>query len=133
MGSFAIPDSPRKICGTMESMAAQTPSAVRRRDWGPWIVTAIFAAIEFFAITHHVLWRDETQAWEIATGSPSLWGLFPRLKFEGHPSLWFVLLYFVSQISHSPRAMQMLHWCLATATVFVLVRFSPFKFAQKAG
>jgi hypothetical protein len=114
-------------------MAVETPSAVTRRDWGPWIVTAIFAAIEFVAISHHVLWRDETQAWEIACGSPSFWALFPRLQYEGHPSLWFVVLYFVSQISHNPRAMQLLHWALATSTVFVLMKFSPFKFAQKTG
>ena len=88
------------------------------------IVTAVFALVAGAVMTRHEMWRDELQAWMIArdaTGFFSLWG---NLRHEAHPGLWHLLLFSASRFTRNPAAMQVLHLVLATAGVFVFLRFA---------
>ncbi len=80
---------------------------------------------------HHELWRDEVQAWLLARDSASVPELLANMKYEGHPALWHLLLLPLTRIFATPVAMQVLHLLLATATVYLFVRWAPFSRLQK--
>jgi len=102
------------------------------RDRFPEILAAVFLALAAFVMSHHEIWRDEVQSWLLARDSHSPWDLMVRQKYEGHPALWQLLLMPLTRLSASPVAMQVLHLLVATATVYVFARWSPFSRLQQA-
>jgi hypothetical protein len=90
-----------------------------------------FFALGLLLIGRHELWQDEWQAWLIARDSATIADLFNNLRYEGHPGLWHLGLFILSRLTPQPLAMQVLHLALATATVFVFLKFSPFTNWQK--
>ena len=90
-----------------------------------------FFALGLLLILNHELWQDEWQAWLIARDSASLPELFKNLGYEGHPGLWHLCLFCLSRFAQQPLAMQVYHLLLATATVYIFLRFSPFPSLQK--
>jgi len=98
----------------------------------PEVLTLAFAVVCAFGMSFHEMWRDELQIWVLVRDSHSLLNLFQNLRYEvGHPFLWYLSLYPLAQFTRSPIAMQMLHWAIATASVYLLARFSPFSRLQK--
>jgi hypothetical protein len=55
--------------------------------------TALFAAVAIWTSMHHEPWRDEVVPLSIARRAGSLAELAEPLKFEGHPILWYLLLW----------------------------------------
>ncbi len=99
----------------------------------PFIIpTALFFLLSFVGILHHEMWRDEYQARLITLNSHSLSEIFHNIRYEGHPVLWFLLLYVLKFISTSEFAMQILHIIIATASVLIIFRYSPFSLLQKS-
>lgn len=96
------------------------------------LVTVLFLSFGCLSILRHEMWRDELQAWMIARDSFSVANLFYNLRYDGHPALWYLLLYFISRFTTQPCAMQVLHMLLGGAAVYVFVRFAPFARWQKA-
>lgn len=82
-------------------------------------------------MSQHELWRDEVQSWLLARDSVSPLDLLLRQKYEGHPALWQLLLMPLTRVFAAPVAMQCLHLLIATATVYVFARWSPFSRLQK--
>jgi hypothetical protein len=67
----------------------------------------------------------------IVRDARSLRELFHLLGYEGHPSLWYLLLRPLTYLTGSPTAMQVLHGVISTVSVYVFARFSPFTRLQK--
>lgn len=82
-------------------------------------------------MAHHELWRDEGQAWLLARDSSSAIDLLSRQKFEDHPALWQLLLMPLTRAFGTPIAMQVLNLLIATTTVYLFVRWSPFTRLRK--
>src|SRR5690242_13054728 len=59
----------------------------------PYALAIVFFVLCLLRTLAHVMWRDELQAWMIARESHSLAELFYNARYEGHPALWFLLLY----------------------------------------
>lgn len=95
------------------------------------LLLAAFCGLGLIQILNHPLWQDEWQAWLIARDSGSLAGLFHNFRYDGHPGLWYLTLYLLSRFTTQPLAMQLFHLALATAAVWVFLRFSPFTRLQK--
>jgi hypothetical protein len=55
--------------------------------------TAVYAAVVSWAAVHHEPWRDEVVPLSIARHAGSLAELAAPLKFEGHPILWYLVLW----------------------------------------
>ncbi|MBF0465789.1 MAG: hypothetical protein HQK94_11985 [Nitrospirae bacterium] len=89
-------------------------------------LTLVFSVLTLFNILHHEMWRDELEAWMIARDAGSLHGLVDNMRYQGHPMLWHLILYPITKITRNPVAMQLVHLVIATASVFVFLRFSPF-------
>jgi hypothetical protein len=95
------------------------------------LVVIVFFLLGAIGIANHEMWSDELQAWMIARDSNSIIDLFKNLRYEGHPGLWHFCLYILSRMSHNPVLMQIFHLIIATSSVFLFARFSPFKPLQK--
>ncbi|MCG6551943.1 MAG: hypothetical protein L7F77_06420 [Candidatus Magnetominusculus sp. LBB02] len=90
-----------------------------------------FLVLGIFNIMHHVMWRDELEAWMMARDASTLSGLFSNIKYQGHPALWFLSLYALSAITPNPAVMQFFHLAIAAAVAYVALRFAPFTKLQK--
>ena len=78
------------------------------------------------------MWRDEPQAFMLAAASQTPLDLFAKLKYgsEGHPGLWYLLLWPVTLFTtdFGMQASQL----LIAITIWVLIwRASPFTTAEK--
>ena len=82
-------------------------------------------------LTHHQMWRDETNAWELAVHSPTLGALLHYLQYEAHPYLWYFLLWIVSRGFASVVALKWVAAVVGTSIYLVLALWSPFSRAEK--
>ena len=94
-------------------------------------LTGAFFLIALAGILRHEMWRDELQAWMLARDSASVIELIRNLEFEGHPALWHLLLFALSRFSSDPQLMQVAHVVIATISVYLIARHSPFETWQK--
>jgi hypothetical protein len=100
-------------------------------QWFSVLLTAAFSSIEVVNTVHHIMWRDELQVWMIARHSHSIAELISLKRYEGHPDAWFLLVYLITKVTANPLWMQVVHVFVASATAFVIARYSPFTRAQK--
>ncbi len=92
----------------------------------PGVLTLLFLLAAGIMTARHEMWRDEIIAWMLARDAATPWQVFSIIKYEGHPGLWHLLLWPLAHLTWNPAAMQALHVLMAAASVFVLLRFSPF-------
>lgn len=104
---------------------ARTTSAKVERQFA-LIVLAAFLLVTAPVVLRHEMWRDEIQAWLLARDTVSLGQLFHLLHYEGHPSLWYLLLRPVAQALRDPRWIQPLALALSCCSVYLFARFAPF-------
>ncbi|HXT47982.1 MAG TPA: hypothetical protein VN717_05035, partial [Gemmatimonadaceae bacterium] len=90
------------------------------------ILLAAFLLVTLPVTLHHEMWRDEIQAWLLARDAVSLRELFHLLHYEGHPSLWYLLLRPVARVVRDPRWIQPIALLLSCCTVYLFARFAPF-------
>ncbi len=90
-----------------------------------------YASLLALSLYRHEFWRDELQAWNIVTSSSGVLELFRNKVYEGHPSLWFLVLYPASWLTHSPIAVQVVNWLIAVAAAGLLIYKSPFTLVEK--
>jgi hypothetical protein len=93
----------------------------------------VLAFILFFLVqlVHHQMWRDETNAWELAVHSPTLGALIQYARYEAHPYLWYLLLWLVSRVSISFVALKLVAAVVGLANYLVLALWSPFSRWEK--
>lgn len=108
----------------MKDMTRQ--SAVYNVNW-TWGVFILLSGFNFWQLCHHVMWRDELQAWMIAVESrPSLVELWFNMSYEPQPGLWYLLLWLLSHLSTDPFLMQLFHFLCGTAAALLVMIYAPF-------
>ena len=80
---------------------------------------------------HHELWRDQVRPLNIVRESASLPDLLHRLRAEGHPVLWYLVLYAGHAALGHHLAIQPLTVAMAAAAAGVFAVFSPFTKLEK--
>jgi hypothetical protein len=108
------------------SKAAGRPRKPPRlsRAWFATVLASIFFVLSFVGILHHEPWRDELQAWMVASDAHSLPELFQNVKYEGHPALWYIVLFAVTRVSDTPFAMAVVHILISTLTIAVFAGYT---------
>ena len=103
----------------------QAPAGFRRsgsvagRPVAPRAVSHCF----YIQLAHHNFWRDGINTFAMITGSsPSLHVLFHQLHYDGHPWLWYVVLWLISCFTESLLAMKLLQACIGTGILLVKSR-----------
>ena len=85
-----------------------------------WLVAVLWIS------TYHEFWRDEVRALSIATSADGLGELPALLVNEGHPSLWYVILYISQLLLGSPIALKVSALLVAAISILIFLFFSPF-------
>ena len=97
-----------------------------------WFVFVAFLVLLGVTIARHEMWRDEVQAWMIARSSHSIGDVLHNIRFEGHPALWYLVLFPISKLNRAPETMQVLEFVIAAANVGLVLKYAPFSKLQKA-
>src|ERR1700742_359138 len=91
-----------------------------------------FLALVYIQIAHHVLWRDELNALAITWASPTIPSLFWHIHHEGHPWLWYVILWIPSRFTQSLLVLKVVQGIVSTAIILFVALRSPFRTWEKA-
>src|SRR5262249_14283198 len=125
----AAPDVARVVTPPRAEPHAETRVVARDVSAGrvlPLVVLVVAGAVAGAALWAHAMWFDEVQAWNIARASRSLSALWTNLRYEGHPALWYLVLYALTRVTGDPRAMQVAEWCVMCLTFPVVLFRAPF-------
>ncbi|AMM51655.1 hypothetical protein TH61_11365 [Rufibacter sp. DG15C] len=95
------------------------------------VFTLLYACLLAFFMQYHELWFDETEPWLLALYSDTYADLLYNKKFEGHPNLWYSLLFVVTRFTDNLNALKVTQWACAVAFIFVFLRKAPFSWAFK--
>lgn len=90
-----------------------------------FVVTILFASISLIGILSHELWMDEAHHWLLGRDSKNLFDLWQNTRYEGHPMFWNLILFAITRFTYNPLWMQLVHWLISIAVVFVFIRYSP--------
>ena len=86
------------------------------------VLLLIWLFVVIFISSYHELWRDETQAWCIVRDC-SLIDIYNRIRLEGHPVLWYLILLPFAKTGISVISMQVICVFLVfTAVVYFLFK-----------
>lgn len=83
-------------------------------------------------MVYHEMWADELKAWMIARESGSVLELLRNIRYEGHPALWYLVLFTLSRVTRDPLAMQVVNAIFAITSIYLVARFAPFTWLQRA-
>ena len=116
---------PSRVSIAVKSQAGEIPSSTR--DQSKAENSAIYAVLGIFAVllalitSRHEMYLDEAQAWLIARDSRSLFDLSHVLHYEGHPALWYLLLFIPAHLSSGLLLMQCINYALAVGTAWLIL------------
>ena len=128
------PSAPRKRHRPDRKTPSRSFPAAPSIGEAPWFapaLTAAYALLLAFTLFHHELWRDELQHWMLPRDSTGPLDLFRNMEYETIPKLWHLLLLPITRLTSSPVGMQIFHWTIASAVIFVVARYAPFGPLQK--
>src|SRR6185437_6312463 len=91
-----------------------------------------FLALLYVQLAHHILWRDELNALAITWASPSISSLFWHIHREGHPWLWYLILWIPSRFTQSVLVLKFVQGIVSTAIILFVALRSPFRRWEKA-
>jgi len=94
------------------------------------ILIIVWLVIAMFSLMNHEIWRDEAQVWCIVRDL-GLYDVFKMSRIEGHPILWYLLVFPFAKMGFSVISMQVLSLLFVFASVSFLVFKSPFNFFEK--
>ncbi len=95
-----------------------------------WLWLGIFL-LGLVGTLNHAPWRDEVNGWLIARDSLGLKDFWQNIRYEGHPLLWYSLLWLLNQLTPNLLAMQLFHLALALTAIAIFLRYCPFPRWQK--
>lgn len=87
--------------------------------------TILYAIITAILAFHHENWRDENQVWLLCKNL-SFKDLIIQLKYEGHPIVWFALVYPFVQLGASCKIVNILSWIVMVISVYIILKKAPF-------
>ena len=116
----------RRVEGWMD--AADSALAGR----GAWIAACVLVfALQTALILNHEPWPDEYQAVQLAVQAPDLGALMEWLRYEGHPSLWYLLLRTLAYLVDPLDTLWLAALLLALPTQAMILFASPFRRVER--
>jgi hypothetical protein len=89
---------------------------------GLWLAMVVFTTI------HHEYWRDEVRPWSLVHQAQSPLDLPGLIRDDGHPLLWYLMLYIGKSIVDTPLILPIISICVAFTAVAIFLVLSPFPF-----
>lgn len=85
----------------------------------------IYVVIHVLLATHHEFWLDEAQAWCLVRDN-SVLGILNQLKVEGHPVLWFTVLYPFAKLGCPIQVISVISIVCMGLAAYLLLSKAPF-------
>ncbi len=95
-------------------------------------VFAAYLAMVCVAVSFYAPWEDEGRSWMISRSFGVYTLLFRILRYEGHPFLWYLVLWGPAHLHMSYLCINWISAAIASAGIYVLLRFAPFPFYLRA-
>jgi hypothetical protein len=89
---------------------------------------ALWLAIVIFTETRHEFWRDEIRALTLARQAGSPFELFNLIRYEGHPILWYLILFIGKSIFDSTLNLPIISILIGFSAVAIFMFYAPFPF-----
>lgn len=114
-------------------MALTIENISRNRLRNPflWSIFLAYLALTFFALCHHEMWGDEIHSWNIAKASGSISALISHRRYEGHPPVWYIILWTISKFTHNLFYVQLAHFIIISLAIFLFLFYSSFALPAK--
>ena len=109
----------------MESTLARLKSLPSHIRFAAVLALGHFALLLYFSQAHE-LWRDEVRALNIVLDSSSPLALMRSLHNEGHPILWYAILYLGYGVFRTKAVLVAASLLIAEAAVYVFGAYAPF-------
>lgn len=90
------------------------------------IITILYALLTLNTVLNHEVWADEAQVWQLCKHL-SISELYNHLKNEGHPILFYLMVMPFAKLFPDIIFMKLICWVFMSASIFLLINFSPFK------
>ncbi len=84
------------------------------------IVLILYLAITILSLFHHEIWKDEAQAWCLARDL-NIFDLYSLTKTEGHPLLWYLILFPFAKLHFPVQIIQVLSLLFVSSAVILLL------------
>ena len=94
-----------------------------KQDLCIWLA---YILVLVLAIHFYHPWEDEGRAWMISRNYSIPAILFHVLHYEGHPSLWYLVLWFPSHLNMLYHYINWISAACGIAAIYTFLRFSPF-------
>ena len=105
-------------------------SIVKKRE--VLTIILLYSIVVIITSWHHEIWRDEMRALSQAVDNQSVMEILKNKQAEGHPALWYVMLYYGYQLLHKPQILKILSVAVAILAMYIFVSQSPFSWPLKA-
>lgn len=109
------------LARSTNSFASATSTVVIVAILGIWLTVVIVTT------TKHEFWRDEIRALSLARDAVSPLDLYGLTQYEGHPILWYLLLYIGKSIADTSLVLPIMSIAIAFVAVAVFMLLSPFE------
>ncbi len=90
------------------------------------IFLSIWLALVIYTETQHEFWRDEVRAFSLVQEIQSPLDFYNLLKYEGHPLLWYVLLFIGKSFVNTPLWLPILGVSIAFVAISLFMFYAPF-------
>ena len=105
---------------------------LKMTNW-TWVgLWALWTVMSAYLLSRHEMWFDEIQSWKIVDESRSISELAHNLKWEGHPPLWYLVLWPATWISDSIHMVQVVNLVICSSMVYLVLRCMPVPLVVRA-
>ena len=95
------------------------------------LLLILWLIVVLFTMFHHEIWRDEAQAWCIVRDLNFI-EIFRSARTEGHPFLWYLILYPFAKLGFPVEIMQVISLFFVFISISFLLFKSPFNKFEKS-
>ncbi len=114
---------PNNVWNVLQSREARTNT---KTSFLTVIILIIWLGLVIYTESHHEFWRDEVRALSLAQDIQSPADFYALLKYEGHPLLWYVLLFIGTSLINTPVWLPVLAVAIAFTAVSIFMFNAPF-------
>jgi hypothetical protein len=90
------------------------------------VLLVVWLAGVIFTTTAHEYFRDEVRIFSLARAATSPLHLFELMKYDGHPILWYLMIYLARLIADTPLVLPTTSIIIAFAAVAIFMFSAPF-------
>jgi len=105
-------------------MAPGQGSAARR---ALWLALMVYVAVEIVGACRHEAWFDELHCWNQARASATPLQLISNVRYDGHPPLWYLILWVTARITRSVAGLHVAQLLAATGVAALVLFAAPFR------